>query len=239
MKLLSIEDKKWLNARFPNLRIKDTIGGFSIAGNLEVKMFYSEPLGKYVVFPEEDMRSSEYYINDNYQVRVDYKDTFFIPEVYETAGRIKAFAERKNIALPDLHVNYRGNLCLCPKPLEKVILNGPYTIERFFTLLVIPFFYAQSYYEKFNRWPWKDYSHGDPGILECYADHISKVQEKAAFVESTINSLNSRNQSVVRSADQITRQSLCFCGSGKKFRSCHNEAWEAAKMLKRTISNSE
>lgn len=197
MKHLSINEKKWLNTRFPKLKINETEKGFTLDGDLIVDMFYDESSGgKSIIFPYEDKHSSDQYIYDVYQVRVDYLNIHFIPEVYETSGRIKAFAQRKNIELPDLHVNYLGNLCLCPKPLERVKLNDSYNIQDFFTVLVIPFFYSQSYYEKFNRWPWKDYSHGDPGILECYAEYISKVQDKAAFVKSTISSLNSRNQLV-------------------------------------------
>lgn len=203
-------------------------------------MFYDGSLGDTpIFFPNEDKHSSDRYLYDVYQIRVDYLNIHFIPEVYETSGRIRDFAQQKNIPLPDLHVNFQGNLCLCPKPLERVLLKDSYNIQKFFTGLVIPFFYAQSYYEKFYRWPWKDYSHGDPGILECYADYLSTTQDKAAFVESTINSLNSRNQLVVRSADQITRQSLCFCGSEKKFRNCHNEAWNATKLLKKTIADNK
>ena len=237
MKSLSVDEKKWLSARFPDLHINESKGKISIAGDLIVDMFYSESLdSRYIVFPGEDMHSSDNYIHDVYQIRLDYNEALFIPEVYETSGRIRTFAQRKNILLPDLHMNARGNLCLCPKPLERVKLNDSHTIEDFFKLLVIPFFYAQSFFERFNRWPWKDYSHGDPGILECYADYISKTQDKTSFVENTISSLNLENQRVVRSADQITRQSLCFCGSGKKFRNCHHEAWEAAKGLKIELS---
>jgi hypothetical protein len=236
MKSVSIEETKWLRTRFPNLHFNFTDGSVSIVGNLIVDMFYSADLeDQYIIFPNEDVHSSDQYIYDVYQIRVRYNDALFIPEVYETSGRIKAFAQQKKVELADLHINALGALCLCPKPLEKLKLNDAYTLQDFFTILVIPFFYAQSFFEKFNRWPWKDYNHGDPGILECYSEYIAKVQDKKVFVENTINSLNPRNRLIVRSADQITRQSLCFCDSGKKFRDCHHEAWEAAKILKRTI----
>ena len=237
MKRLSINEKKWLNDRFPKLERNETEKGFTLKGDFTVDMFYDASISEgYVVFPiEEKQRISDKYIYDVYQVLVDYHDALFIPAVYETGGRIKAFAQRKKMYLADLHINDRGNLCLCPKPLEKVLLNEPYTIQDFFKLLLMPFFYAQSYFENFSKWPWKDYSHGDPGILECYADHITKVQDKTAFIERSVISLNAQNQSVIRSADQITRQTLCFCGSGDKFRKCHHEAWEAAKKLKEAV----
>jgi hypothetical protein len=237
MKHLSPNEKKWLNDRFPKLELNETEKGFTLKGDFTVDMFYDASIsGGSIVFPtEEKQRASDEYIYDVYQILIDYHDALFIPEVYETGGRIKAFAERKKVYLADLHINGRGNLCLCPKPLEKVLLNESYTIQDFFVRLVMPFFYAQRYYEKFNKWPWKDYSHGDPGILECYADHIAKVLDKRTFIESTVISLNSQNQSVVRSGEQITRQTLCFCGSGNKFRNCHHEAWEAAKKFKEAV----
>lgn len=239
MKPLSTNEKKWLNDRFPKLELNETEKGFTLKGNFIVDMFYDASISEeYVVFPtKEEQRTSDKYIYDVYQILIDYHDAIFIPAVYETEGRIKAFAQRKRMYLADLHINDRGNLCLCPKPLERVLLNEIYTIQDFFVRLVMPFFYAQSYYEKFNRWPWKDYSHGDPGILECYADHISKVQDKRAFIERTVISLNSQNQSIIRSGEQITRQTLCFCGSRNKFRSCHHDAWEAAKKLNEAIQS--
>jgi len=236
MKHLTINEMKWLKARFPELKINENEKGFTLNGDLVVDMFYDKDVDSgYIVFPEENVHSSDQYIYDLYQIRVEYRDTHFIPEVHETAGRINTFAQQRNISLPDLHINPYGDLCLCPKPLERVKLTDAYTIQDFFNLLLIPFFYAQSFFEKHNRWPWKDYSHGDPGILECHDDYISKVLDKTAFVENIINSLNSRNQRVMRSADQITRQSLCFCESGRKFRNCHHKAWEVAKRLKETI----
>jgi hypothetical protein len=237
MKRLSINEKKWLNARFPKLEVNETEEGFTLKGDFIVDMFYDDSLDEgYVAFPGKETHSSDQYIHDVYQILVDYHNIHFIPKVYETSGRIKAFAQRKNISLPDLHINNSGGLCLCPKPLEKVRLNESYTIQNFFVRLVIPFFYAQSYYEKFNRWPWKDYSHGDPGIVECFADYISEVQEKEAFIENTVNSLNAKNQMIVRSSYQITRQSPCFCNSENKFRNCHHEAWVAVKILKEYLN---
>ena len=233
MKSFSSAEKKWIKDRFPNLRVNSSGENVSISGDLVVDMFYDESLDdRYIIFPDGEVHSSDRYINDVYQIRVEYDNASFVPAVYETSGRIKAFAKRKNVLLADFHINDDSRLCLCPKPLEKRILNNPHTIQDFFARLVIPFFYAHSFFEKFNRWPWKDYSHGDPGILECYAEFISKVQDKAPFIENTISALNVKNQGVLRSGDQITRQTLCFCNSGRKFRMCHHEAWEAAKGLR-------
>ncbi len=236
MKTLSPDEKKWLNIRFPELKINESENGYTLAGNLIVDMFFDETSDdRYVIFPDVSVHSSEYYISDVYQVLVDYKNGYFVPAVQETSGRIKAFALRRNIKSPDLHINDDGKLCLCPKPLEKVRLNDTYTIQDFFTILLIPFLYAQSYFEKFNRWPWKDYSHYDLGILECYANCLSQARDKKQFVEETVDSLSPKNQTVIRSADRITRQSVCFCNSGSKFRQCHPEAWKVAKRLKEEI----
>ncbi len=239
MKHLSVNEKEWLKARFPKLEINENEKGFVFNGDLVVDMFYDGSVDEgYVIFPDKNVHSSDQYIIDCYQIRIEYCDTRFIPIVYETAGRLKKFARQRNMELADLHINFAGDLCLCPKPLEKVKLANSYTIEDFFKLMLIPFFYAQSYFEKYSKWPWKDYSHGDPGIVECFAAYISKVQEKKAFIENTVNSLNVKNQMIVRSADQITRQALCFCNSGNKFRNCHHGAWMSVKILKKYLNGS-
>ncbi len=190
---------------------------------------------KYTIFPDQVKQVSPYYVKDKYHIKIEYKKDLFVPKVYETGKRLERFSVRSKIPMGDLHVNPRGDLCLCPKAVEKIKLTANYTVVELLTILVIPFFYAQSYFEKNGHWAWKDYSHGDPGILECFAETINQISNKKTLVLETINSLMKRNQDIIHSSEEITRQTLCFCGSKDKFRHCHHEAWMAAKLLKQHI----
>lgn len=233
MKFIS-EDATWFDRYQPLLKISTEGTCFKILeGVLKVDMCYI-PDGKYIICPDEVQKEMGKYIFDNYNVRVCHDEKSFIPKVYETDKRIIAYAQKKNRLVCDLHVNLPdGNVCLCPKPLERLKLADNYTLKDFFIYLVIPFFYAQSFFEKFDYWPWGDYSHGDMGILECYVEYMSQTQKKDVFTADTARVLQSENQSVISSTEQITRQSTCLCGSGKKFRKCHPRAWKGIKLLKR------
>ena len=100
-------------------------------------------------------------------------------------------------------------------------------------ILVIPFFYAQSFYEINNRWAWKDYSHGDMGILEAYVDNFDNLESENKFCIETYKSLQPEVQLIVTSSNIITRQFKCLCHSGNKFRNCHSKAFEGLKKLKK------
>ncbi len=234
MKYLTNEDEEWLKARFPDLSIYFVDGLLDIQGNLVIDMFYDETSSedKYIIFPDKVLQPSIKYIKDIYEVRIIFREDRFIPSVYETAGRIRLFAQRNDIKLYDLHVNDSDDLCLCPKSLERIKLGDSYTIQDFFTILLIPFFYAQSFYEKNNRWPWHDYSHGDMGLLEAYAD-CSINSDSEVLCRETYIALKPNIQSVITSEDSITRQSMCLCNSRDKFRNCHRRAWAGIKKLKK------
>lgn len=235
MKEISNAEKSWLDVRFPDLRLTKDEGAACMQGDLVVDMFYDENSldNKYVIFPKKEFRSSNKYIRDVYQIKIVYCEDRFIPKVYETNRRIKLFAQENNFKLCDLHVNPLEDLCLCPKSLERIKLREAYTIQDFFTVLLIPFFYAQSFFEKYNDWPWEDYSHGDMGLLEAYVDYSEYTTTKGNFFKNTYITLNPKIQSVVTSQDSITRQSSCLCDSGRRFRKCHPKAWNGVKRLRR------
>ena len=121
------------------------------------------------------------------------------PKVYEIGGRHREIAKKWNVGIIDLHfypVDARG--CLGLKFRDKESLR----IKGFLEKLVIPFFYRLSYTERFGIAAsqndlWGEYSHGDEGLREYLAE---------------ISNYAKQNPS---------RNDLCPCGSGKKYKKCH------------------
>ena len=227
------DDINWFN-QYQSLLNVSTDGTYfeRLEGSLTVDMCYIAD-EKYIIAPDKKQKEMGTYIYDSYQIKACHNEDGFIPKVYETDKRIISYAQNKKYPPCDLHVNSPdGNVCLCPKPQERLKLVNDYTLKDFFLYLVIPFFYAQSFFEKFDYWPWGDYSHGDMGILECYAKYLHQAREKDVFFADTVKALKAENQMVLSSSEQITRQTICFCGSGKKFRKCHPKAWDGIKLLK-------
>jgi hypothetical protein len=113
------------------------------------------------------------------------------------------------------------SLCLCPKPEEKLFFSKGFGLREFFNNLLIPFFYYQSYLERFGKEPWKSSSHGELGILESYAKqeflHIPLRDTVATYIEC----LNTETVSLVVSKKKLNKSQLCLCGSKNRFQDCH------------------
>lgn len=115
-------------------------------------------------------------IIDEYQIEIDLNrvSEYGIPVVREIAGRIVQIAKNKNVSPADLHLNnFDGEICIIipPKAIEKYP-NG-------FDLQILlehlqEHFYWVSYYEKFNKPPWKESGHGELGYLELYIEDQQK-----------------------------------------------------------------
>lgn len=231
---LSEEDKFWLRKNFPGLCIKLNKNKFYyIEGSLEINACYNPKSKEFIIFPNESQKEHGKYIYDHYSVKIINEDGSFISKVYELDGRLQNVASMKNMPIHDLHVNPSGNVCLCPRTLEKIKLPRKYSFNNFICELIIPFFYFQSFFEKYNYWPWNAYSHGDMGILETYFKFAPSQKNNPEFLLDTFNSLQPEIKALIKDKSvKITRQALCLCGTKQKFRSCHHKAWKGLKQLK-------
>lgn len=119
-------------------------------------------------------------IIDEYQIEIElnYVSDLGIPIVRETANRIIEIANNKNIPPADLHLNNQnGEMC---------IIIPPKTKERYpngFDLKILlehiqEHLYWISYYEKYDKAPWKGYGHGELGYLELYLEDKEKYSNE-------------------------------------------------------------
>jgi SEC-C motif len=154
------------------------------------------------------------YIHDSYEIRIDFNkdDTFGFPSVFEESGIIKEYVHGAGISLIDLHVNMTDESC-CLGIFPEYQWYG---VSGFIQDKVVPFFYWQSYRRLFGKEPWRGYSHGDDGIREAM---------RMPMTQSTKG--NSRNK-------------LCPCGSGKKYKKCciQRDALLISKLSKSARSRS-
>jgi len=236
---IKADDEKWLNVHYPSLKIhKGNNSNEEIAGTLNFSMAYQE--GRpYVINPAPDYAEGVK-IQDSYQIRIEFKASEFsdLPQVLETGSRIAKVAQSRNLKLEDLHINNpSGAACLCIKPEEAGNFPAGFNIINFFNYLVIPFFYAQSYFEKYNSWPWGQYSHGNLGIIEWY------LQQKEFDIQSVndfLGRLKKYNnwqtlKQLLEQKHKIKGHHLCVCGKDEKFRRCHPEVLQGIWKLKKDI----
>jgi len=175
------EDAKWLKEHYLGLKLHRKEGSIAeIVGVLSFSMTFLQEEKLYVINPNPDY-SDGVKIEDEYQIRIELKRSKFsnLPQVYETDYRLLRVAESRGIQKEDLHINpTSGSACLCIKPEENIKLPNGFNLQVFFNELVIPFFYAQSYFEKNNSWPWGQYSHGVLGFIEWYLEQANSTREK-------------------------------------------------------------
>ena len=215
---LTETDKNWLQERYPELNLTNKNGVLVIVGIFNFDAVYN------------DCR-----IADSYDIQIELKanELSTLPRVRETSSRIQKVAKSRSIDLPDLHTYDDGTACLCVKPAEASYFPDGFSFQIFLENLVVPFFYAQSFFEQNNNWPWETYSHGSLGWLEWYFD-----QEFTSAELTSLYLQELRHQNDWRKIHRaLTRKGgpksyrVCFCGSSKSYWYCHRKAFGGLKRL--------
>jgi hypothetical protein len=117
-------------------------------------------------------------IKDTYQIEIDLNDVSQerIPVVRETTGRIFDIARRKGLAPVDLHIGNDGAMCII-NPI-KIRERYPNNFDLAGLIKHIQeHLYWVSYFEKYDKEPWKAYGHGEKGVLEAYLEDTIKYSK--------------------------------------------------------------
>ncbi|HUW22398.1 MAG TPA: SEC-C domain-containing protein [Candidatus Bathyarchaeia archaeon] len=228
----TVQNNTFLIRNYPGLTF---VTQDRIEGKLKFSALYD--LEKDIILINPTANSgNKYYIEDTYSIRIDLPDNpqYQIPIIYETEGRILAAGRKHGISdLRDLHV-YKdsGSVCLCPQPqlIERILTGKSKNLQLLLDELVIPYFYQQSFFERYGHWPIKNYSHDYPAIFEYYFREKNKNGNfNRKLLDSCIISLKSlaKGESykylelLTEPTIIIKSTSKCFCGSGRKYKKCH------------------
>lgn len=235
---LSESDKRWLQVAYPGLT-KEENGLLIISGEFQFDAIHT---GEGHVDHEIDEAGSNHQgerISDAYEIRIEFQSSKHsdLPKVYETGGRITKIAEDRNVDLGDLHINGDGTACLCIVLEETQYFPHGFSITTFINKLVIPFFYAQSYFEKFGNWPWKTYSHGFLGSLEWYLEQGDMASEGTA--NFLVHLQTSPAWQIIRKElakkKGIKGHHSCICGKQQIYRKCHKRVLDGLKKLHQDV----
>jgi hypothetical protein len=215
-------DKNWLHEKYPGLESNFENGIQIFSGEFCFDAIY------------ENHR-----ITDSYQVRIEFQSSPVsnLPRVRETGSRIQHVAKSRNISLADLHIYKDGTACLCVKPAEVQYFPVGFHFQKFFEDLVVPFFYAESYFERMNVWPWETYSHGSLGWLEWYFDQeVTSPQVASLYLQELQHQPDWRriHRALTRKGGPKSYR-VCFCGSSKSYWNCHQKAFRGLRRLAEDI----
>jgi hypothetical protein len=170
----------------PNYNLSDNEIVF-LAKNYD-HLLYDQELNKIsgtISFDVKYKHVSEPAIQDSYEISIDLNSIkgLGLPKIFETKGRILAIAANKGIPHHDLHLNNTdGEMCLIIEPKIKERYPDGFVLEKYLKH-VEEHLYWISYYEKYDKKPWKEQGHGSIGYVELYLEDKEKYGEavKAKF----------------------------------------------------------
>lgn len=229
----SKKDLKWLAANYPAIKVKS---GGALEGTLVFRMLFRD--GSRYVNPTSKLLSDGKgtFIASAYNVRIECKDKEEFPKTFETGGKIQEVANKKEVSMIDLHIYPDdGALCLAsPMVTYPLAVNG-FSLQQYIEDFLIPYLFAQQYFDKNGHWPWGDLSHGVLGHLEW----LGRVdQPTASDVNIALAHIHSLVKGVHFEALFSTRSRLhlaCVCKSGRKFRDCHPDAKQGITEVRKKI----
>lgn len=235
--MLSDMERTWLRHNYPDLDYDPS--QFTISGELAFRMHYSgNPVAGFVVNPDESFSSKGgVLLQDVYEIQIKHMNSNLLPEVKEVGGRLIHSMSRWNLVNPqDLHMFMDGSLCLCPPTEFHTYFPHGFNIVDYFNRLLVPFFYYQSYFEKYGKEPWRGYSHGDLGILESYQNLVERDGPATRVMALEFSrSLSEGTRTQLKENVRLKGFNACLCGSGRKFSKCHVKALHGFNSLRRSL----
>ena len=118
-----------------------------------------------------------------------------LPIIRETEGKIKKIANRKKIQIEDLHLNSAdGEMCIIIPPKEQERYPNGFNIKEYLHHLEEHLYWI-SYFDRYEKKPWKDQAHSDIGYLEMFKENKRKYRQSVkSYFEKKYSTFFSRQQ---------------------------------------------
>lgn len=206
--VLSLKDIEWVTTQYPGLKIN--FESNEIVGDIYLNRSYNG-VSLTNIF--------------SIKVILNILPTSILPKVYETSGKLEKIADSlKIVNIEDIHVNSDKSLCLAIYDREHECFSNQFTIVEFFENCLEPYFFWISYYEKFQKPPWSDYSHGNLGIVELYSENrldMTSFQKRIGIKELS---------KYMYHYDYIQHE--CLCGRKNSMQKCHPLIYQGLSRFK-------
>lgn len=177
------------------------------------------------------------FIDDRYKVRIRWQAGYKYPFTEEIGGRVDALSAQLGKRLADLHVYETPPNFLCdsgPRDLTRAF-DKTFRLEKYITQFLIPRLYAQSYYEKYQDWPWGELSHHFLGLFEWFARAANITREDLVTTTSDIIKLTGENLFFYLVSKKYGANHRCVCPSGDKVRDCHDDMLRGIWRMRESI----
>jgi hypothetical protein len=162
-----------------------------------------------------DIPNSKGNIVNSYLIEIRWKKMFpyRFPELYEF-GTIPCG--------DDWHKYEDNSCCITVEPEEIITCKNGITVLSFIRRQVIPYLANQSY--KLITGVYKDeFPHGIEGYRMFYAE-LMKTADSRKWIQYADFAFNGM-------AGKLERNKPCFCGSGVKYKRCHDKVFEKIRLI--------
>jgi hypothetical protein len=138
---------------------------------------------------------------DRFSIQITFPDgAFKLPRIEEIGGRIPRHIDR--------HVF--GNGAICTEVPELTLLRGRYSLVSYLDGPVRNYFLGQILVEQGQKWPFGEWDHGKPGLLQAYGEVLGVTDEEQ--IRRFLDCLGHK---------KVKGHWNCPCGTGKRIRDCH------------------
>jgi hypothetical protein len=138
---------------------------------------------------------------DRFSIQITFPDgAFKLPRIEECGGRIPRHIDR--------HVF--GNGAICTEVPELTLLRGRYSLVSYLDGPVRNYFLGQILVEQGQKWPFGEWDHGKPGLLQAYGEVLGVTDEEQ--IRRFLDCLGHK---------KVKGHWNCPCGTGKRIRDCH------------------
>lgn len=155
------------------------------------------------IINEHEEVAGSFSIEIKYSVDFPYR----FPLLYEVGGDIPNLA--------NWHKYSDDRCCITVEPDEILKCKDGISVITFIENYAIPYFANQIFRKQNGEYKNGEYSHGAIGLLEFYSV-LFQTSDKSKWREY-VNFVNSGK------AIKVGRNERCFCGSGIKYKNCHNK----------------
>ncbi len=217
---------QWLAETLPDLKINE--GEDTIEGTVRFTSVYDKVTNMFTAFMDPNIDYEGLVISGEYKIKITKNsESRRMPKCWVYTDKNKWIPKRHFFDTGD------GRACLAGPSEEDDIFTRGYSFLEYFERLVIPFLYAQSYFDEYKKWPWLAYDHDVVGILQSFKNSDSKEPQVLACLKRLKVSKQWNLVESVMNGQFDGRK--CFCGSDRMINKCHPDLILVARSFREAI----
>lgn len=167
-----------------------------------------------------------YKISDHYSLTIELKSRpwSILPMVRDNTDRVVNVSKKYDKQLEDIHINNDKTFCLViDKEEKKYFEKWEFNFPEFFEIILEPYLYGMSFFEKKWIFPWGERAHWFLWYLELYDEWQISLEEL----------ITNDEKKVIHKYKNIKGHHECPCWSWKKIRDCHKQILGAFYKLRK------